>query len=61
MATQPSPLACHLASALVGIAVAVAVAKLFGRNAGLIGLAVGYVAHEKLDAPVARYLTQPGL
>lgn len=58
---QPDPLARWVSHALVGLGVGYILGRRGGTTGFLLMAAVGAIAHEILDAPVARKLSDAGL
>ena len=59
--TSPDLIARALATTLVATATGVVVGKIFGKRAGFVALLLTVMAHEVLDAPVARRLSKLGI
>jgi hypothetical protein len=57
----PDALARILAGAIIATVTAAVAAKLFGRKAGFAALLLSAKAHELLEAPLARRLSDLGL
>jgi hypothetical protein len=58
---QPDLIARVLAAAIVASVTGAVMTKLLGRKAGFVAFVLGASAHELLDAPLARRLSDLGL
>jgi hypothetical protein len=58
---HPDLLARVVATALISTVAGVLIGKLLGRNAGFAAFVLAATAHEMLDAPLARTLSELGV
>jgi hypothetical protein len=58
---RPDLIARALATTIVATTAGLVIGKVLGKRAGFIALLATAVAHEVLDAPVARQLTKLGV